>query len=489
MINSLCIVGGGNAGFMSALMLRSSFPNLKIKLIKSDKIPTIGVGEGSNEYWKDFAFITGITTFDVIKHADATFKHGIKLQGWRNGSDIYYHSLPEFLSVQDNLTGLPYTLLRLISGNLDPEKLVWKLAVEGKIFDPLNVDFAQFHFNTFKLNSYFETLCNERNIKIIEDTVVDVILDDTGHILSLIGEKSCYQNFDFFIDTSGFSRVLSKKLGSKWCSYNKYLAVNSALAFPSALPANENTPSFTLAKARRNGWSWHAPVQGRFGNGYVFADQFCKEEDAFKEIQSDYNDEIIVGRKIKFDSGKIDKFWLKNCLSVGLSGSFIEPLEATNIGTTIYQIKALLPSLVCWRPGAEQIENRYNKIFDEVSSNILDFVQIHYISQREDTEFWKWCKYDMPLTDFNQETLDYFKKNFVNYNFFHRNQYELFDELDWAQVMHGLQLFDMDSINQLHRNFRYLDKISIEQCNNVVNDKNNIFVDHNTAIKIIKEMT
>lgn len=484
MINSVCILGGGNAGFMSALMLRAAYPDLKIFVIKSGKIPTIGVGEGSNEHWVDFSSIVGIKSADVIKEAGATFKHGIKFVNWREGNDLYYHSLPEFLCVQNNFTGLPYTLMRLVSENIAPEKLVWSLAAEGKIPYPLDLDFAQFHFNTFKLNDFLEKLCTQRQIAIFEDHIVDVELDEQGFVAQLKGETQNY-SAEFFIDTSGFQRVINKKLGAQWLPYSKYLPVNSAIAFPSPI-TNEPTPSFTEARARKHGWTWRAPVQGRYGNGYVYADQYTDLQSVVDELQPDYVEKIEVAKEIKFTSGKVDKFWIKNCVSVGLSGSFIEPLEASNIGTTIYQVRGLMTHLACWCRGAEFIERKYNQIFDQVADNILDFVQLHYISQREDTEFWRWCKHDMPLTDFNKETLEYFKKNFVNYNFFHRNQYELFDELDWIQVMHGLKLFDIDSIKQQYQSFAYLDNLSKFQCESVINESNHKFYSHDEALKVIR---
>jgi tryptophan halogenase len=485
MINSIGILGGGNAGFISALMLRAAFPNLKISVIKSSKISTIGVGEGSNEHWLEFASIVGITTEDVIKEADATFKHGIKFIDWCEGDDTYYHSLPEFLAVQDQYTGLPYTLMRLISEGIDSKDLVWSESAQGKIPSPFAADFSQFHFNTFKLNDFLERLCGQRNITVTEDHIVDVLLDQEGYVASLKGEKGNHL-YDFYIDTSGFQRVINKKLGAKWQSYSQYLPINSAIAFPSAV-TNESTPTFTETKARKYGWSWRAPVQGRYGNGYVYSDAHTTVDSAVAEMQADYVDPINVAKEIKFDSGKVDKFWIKNSVSVGLSGSFIEPLEASNIGTTINQIKCLMTHLPCWSKGAELIERKYNNTFNEVAENILDFVQLHYISKREDTEFWQWCKYDMPLTEFNQQTLEHFKSNFVSYNFFHRNNYELFDELDWIQVMHGLKLFNVESIKDKYQKFKHLDNLSKMQCNSVINNVGHRFYTHDEAIKIIKD--
>ncbi len=485
MIKSLGILGAGNAGLISALMLRACFTDLPITVIKSNKIGAIGVGEGSNEHWEDFSKLTGISVNDIIANAGATFKHGIKFVNWKNGEDIFYHSLPEWFVSQDSYTGLPFTLMNFVANNVDPEKIVFDLSLEGKIAGPLGAGVGQFHFDTFKLNGFLEKLCGDRNIKIIEDTVVRVKLDESGNVDTLVGEVYNHQ-FEFYIDTTGFERVIHKQLGSKWISYQKHLPTNSAIAFPS--PLDKKISTFTTATARQHGWSWQAPVQERYGNGYVFNNNFADINTVLDELQIEYKDKIKIAKVIDFTPGKIDKFWIKNCVAVGLSGSFIEPLEASSIGATIEQIKCLASSLVCWAKEDQFIERKYNKIFDRVYENILDFVQLHYLGQRTDTEFWRWCKNDMILTDFNKETIDYFKDNFVSWNFFHENNYELFDELDWIQVMHGLGLFNIEKIKEKYStDFQVWQSVTENELSRVPSEKNWEFLSHEKTIELIKQ--
>jgi len=485
MIRSLGILGAGNAGLISALMLRACFTELPITVIKSNKIGAIGVGEGSNEHWDDLSKITNISVNDIIVNAGATFKHGIKFVNWKNGNDIFYHSLPEHFVSQDSYTGLPFTLMNFVANNVDPEKIVFDLAIQGKIAGPLGAGVGQFHFDTFKLNSFLEKLCIDRNIKIVLDTVVEVKLSEQGFVQTLIGENQNHQ-FEFYIDTTGFERVIHKSLGSKWESYQKYLPTNSAIAFPS--PLDNKISTFTTATARQHGWSWQAPVQGRYGNGYVFNKNFADINMVIAELQVEYKDEIKIAKVIDFTPGKIDKFWIKNCVAVGLSGSFIEPLEASSIGATIEQIKCLASSLICWSDQDNFIEKKYNKTFDRVYQNILDFVQLHYLGQRTDTEFWRWCKNHMILTDFNRETVDYFKDNFVSWNFFHENNYELFDELDWIQVMHGLGLFNITKIKEKYlSDFRVWQAVTENELSRVPSEKNWEFLSHEKTIELIKE--
>lgn len=485
MIQSLGVLGAGNAGLISALMLRACFVDLPITVIKSPKIGAIGVGEGSNEHWEDFSKLTGISVNDIIANAGATFKHGIKFVNWKNGNDVFYHSLPEWFVSQDSYTGLPFTLMNFVANNIEPEKIVFDLALQGKIAGPLGAGVGQFHFDTFKLNAFLEKLCADRNIKIIEDTVVMVELDQLGNVDTLVGQTYKHQ-FEFYIDTTGFERVIHKQLGSKWISYQKHLPTNSAIAFPSPLDGPLGT--FTIATARKHGWSWQAPVQERYGNGYVFNTNFADVDTVLDELQIEYKDKINIAKVIDFTPGKVDKFWIKNCVAVGLSGSFIEPLEASSIGATIEQIKCLAGSLVCWSKEDQFIERKYNKTFDRVYENILDFVQLHYLGQRTDSEFWRWCKNDMVLTDFNRETIDYFKDNFVSWNFFHENNYELFDELDWIQVMHGLGMFKIEKIKKTYlTDFKEWQTVTENELSIVPSEKNWEFLSHEATIELIKQ--
>lgn len=485
MINSVCILGGGNAGLMSALMLRSAFPMLDIKLIKSSKIPTIGVGEGSTEHWTIFADMVGITAKDIIDNAGATIKHGIQFNDWSYKGDLFFHSLPEFLSSQDQHSGLPYNLMHLIAKKFPAKDLVWNMSKNGYVVDPMYASSSQYHFDSLKLNSYLENLCKERSVKIVEDTIINVKLTEEGYVDSLVSEKDSY-TADFYIDNSGFERIIAKKLSIGWKSYSKYLPVNAAFAFPSQ---EENEIStHTKINGRSHGWSWKAPVQGRNGNGYVYCSEFTPLEIALEEIQKDYPEKINIAKEVKFVAGHTEKFWSKNCVSMGLAGSFIEPLEASNIATTIQQCRLFISSIVCWTPNESFIEKKYNKIFDQVSQNILDYVQLHYLNGRTDSKFWEWCQNDMTLTDFNKETLGYFKNNFVNYNFFHNNIYELYDELDWIQLMYGLNMFNVDRIGQLYsKNFYHLNSHTLQELSNVVNTENTKFYKHKEAIQMIRD--
>jgi len=486
MTKNLIVLGGGNAGLMSALYLRASLPSLNITVVKSNKIGTIGVGEGSTEHWDIFAKATGIESWEIIREAGATLKAGIKFEDWHGDGTSYYHSLPEYLIHMDTYTGTPYTMMRMISEGVGTEELHWDLAMSGLV--PAAENFSQFHFDSEKLNSLFLRKCSERNITVIDAEIVDAIIDSEGFVESIVDKDNVKYSADFFVDSSGFRRLISSKLGSTWVDWSAHLPMNSAIAFPSSYQAE--LPPYTLAKALSSGWHWRSPVQDRFGNGYVFSDQFISETQALDEIQQLFPDAINIGRKVNFVSGKIDRFWIKNCVSIGLSSSFVEPLEASSISTTVQQVRVLAGALSTWDRNDTVTAKQYNKIFDEVMFNILDFIQLHYFTERNDSEFWKWCKTNLKMTDFNAEHLEIFKKNFINQLALPVNNYNIYDILNWVQVMHGLRMFDAPNVKKCYDALHsHLTRASVAQVASVPTLETDTFYTCRQAVDIIKDRT
>jgi tryptophan halogenase len=446
MIKELCILGGGTSGLVCALIQRATYPNLKIKIIESASIGIIGVGEGSTEHWRTFMERTGISIFELITEAGATFKSGIMFTNWNGDGKRYFHTLNgSFLAI--NYSGLSSTYLHAIANGATPLELMPSNLIDSMHYEPYEMSVNQFHFDTFKLNNFLHKKCIERNIEIIQRDIVDISLDQDGYVDALVDNDNQQIKSDFFIDCSGFKRVILSKLGAKWISCAKQLPMNSAIAFPTEY--QEEIPSYTNSTAVSSGWMWRIPTQERFGNGYVFCDEFISEDAAIAEAQSFFDKPINVGRRFKFDAGYVDQFWIKNCVALGLSGSFVEPLEATSIGTSIQQSFGLVPLLQSWTRGETISAKAYNSQFRDVITNIVDFVQLHYITKRNDTEFWKWINHNIELTEFNQETLDKFKNSFPTNIFFSSCQYKLFNMQNWILVMHGLEMFNIEKIKEL----------------------------------------
>lgn len=485
MIKNLIVLGGGNAGLMAALYVKAAYPAMNITIVKSSKIGTIGVGEGSTEHWSTFASATGILNREIIQEAGATLKAGIRFENWHGDGTSYYHSLGEHMSKMDNYSGTPYSIMRLVGEGHGPDALLWDMAVKGLHSGPVEQQFSQFHFDSIKLNNLFLRKCSERNIKVIDAEITDAILDQDGFVESIVDENNIKYSADFFIDSSGFKRIIASKLGAKWVDWSAHLPMNSAIAFPS--PYQEEIQPYTLAKALSSGWQWRSPVQDRFGNGYVFCDHFITEDQALAEIQRDFPDAIEIGRKVNFVSGCVDQAWIKNCVSIGLSSNFVEPLEASNISTTVQQSRLLVPGLSTWTRDDTITPKHYNKITMGMMTNILDFIQLHYFTQRNDSEFWRWAKTGIKLTDFNAEHLEIFKKNFINQLVLSTINFNIYDILNWAQVMHGLRMFDSENIGKIYNSMHdHLTGQSIVDINSLPTPETDEFYTSREAINIVK---
>lgn len=458
MIKSLTILGGGTSGLVTALILKQWYVNLDITIIESSTVGIVGVGEGSTEHWAGFVKAVGISIKELIQETGATFKTGIKFENWNGDGKYYMHALhSNYTEIIPN--GMPAIMIAMMCNGA--EHLTTRGVLESKHYMPLQTTVNQFHFDTFKLNNFLHKKCIKRGIKIIDKDISDVVLDDQGFIKCLVDKDHQQHYAEFFVDCSGFARIIGSKLGAKWIDCGEYLPMNRAIAFPT--PRQEDIPSHTLSRALSSGWNWRIPTQDRFGNGYVFSDEFLTEGQAIDEIQKYYPDKVDVGRSFKFSAGYIDKFWIKNCVSLGLAGSFVEPLEASSIGTSIQQAFAFATAIPNWQRDNELISKQYNTHFEDVAKNIIDFVQLHYVTKRTDSEFWRSCK-SLKLTDFNQETLEHFKKSIPNRAFFVK-PFLLFAELNWLQIMYGLEMFDIEAIRKI---WTSLDPALIQESNDMI---------------------
>lgn len=441
MINNIAIVGGGTAGVVTALILKKTYPNLQIDLIESDQIGIVGVGEGSTEHWAVFMQHCDISTTELVKHTDCTFKYGINFDNWNGDGTNYIHSVSSAFNMESQ-SNSKFVYSYLIANGAGPKDIVHKY-IEQSLHRMPFFTINQFHFDTNKLNKFLHDICDQRGINTIKAEVREVKLDENGAIDHLITADDKTLKYDLYVDCTGFHRLLlHKAMGVKWKSYNKYLPMNSAIAFPTE--TTENIPSWTLAKALSSGWLWRIPTQQRYGNGYVFNDNFINFDQAVEEVEKLYGHPISVRKKIQFDAGCLEKFWDKNCVAIGLSSSFVEPLEASSIGCSIQQafkLNHLLPSYLP-KVNTERVINEFNQDSAELLENILDYIALHYVTKRNDTEFWKFVK-TLPKPPGLEEKLELYKHKIPGKSEF-SNRRLMFKEANWILVMHGLGLISKE---------------------------------------------
>ena len=445
------IVGGGTAGLVTALILKTKFPFKNITLIKSDKIGIIGVGEGTTEHWSHFMNFVGIDRDDLIAKTDATLKYGVMFENWTPNS--FLHAVPDQIN-QIRLGQYLAGYGKIISDNTSNKKIVNSQSAWNKKVDLDSLPY-QFHFNTFKLNDYLENICVSRDIKIIKDEIIDVNLNN-DNISSIQGTNQQY-NFDFYIDCTGFKRLLIKKLGAKWQSYSKYLKMNSAIAFQTE-DTEEYNP-YTLAVAMDYGWMWRIPVWGRWGNGYVFCDEYIDEHQAKKEVEKYLGHEIEVRKSVKFDPGCLDKTWIGNCVAIGLSSNFVEPLEATSIGSTINQVFLLMHYLQNY---SQQSIAVYNKKTNDILENIRDFIVLHYMVSKQNSKFWKDIQ-SIEVPPHLKSNLVRWSNNLPIKEDIGTTEYVLFFEQNWTNILYGLDLFNTESIGLEYNQISQVHKTMVDQ--------------------------
>ena len=449
-MKSIGIIGSGTAGLVAALILRQRYHDYNITVVSSKEIGIIGVGEGTTEHWKDFANFCGLNLVDCIVEADATFKYGVMFKGWTKQDYLHYiQARPHGLT----LAQYPFFWGHFISNNFSSQQIhppnTWNSLI-NKMDHP-----NQFHFNTYKLNKFLQKVCVSRNIKFIEDTIKEVNIKE-DQIKYVKGKQK--HTFDFYIDSTGFKKLLIGKLGAQWISYKESLPMNEVIAFQT--PDTPQYSAWTLAQAMSAGWLWRIPTWGRWGNGYVYNNKYINAAQAKKECEKILKQKITVAKNIKFDPGKVDKPWIGNCCAIGLSSNFIEPLEASNIGIAVNQAFILMHYL----DSNNQFDrDQYNVKCNHIFDNAHDFVLLHYLVNKKDSKLWRELNPIIPPRLKRQ--LSMWKHRLpIKEDFDH--SYLLFYDLNFTCVLHGIRHFNIKSIkneyNQINQLALNLVKVELE---------------------------
>lgn len=396
------VVGGGTAGWLTALSIRQKFPTSDVTLIKSDEIGIIGVGEATTPNLVALLRSLEIDLTTVLLKTNGSIKNGIGFKNWNGDDKTYFHSFAENLSGFSipNVFGadcFDYYIKHLIQEDLSFDEYTYntKLSTENKI-DLGGTSWA-LHFDANLMSNHLEGIGLGRNINVIHGTIKEVNQDALGNVNSLSLDGGSLIDVDFAFDCSGFSRLIIGKLyNQKWISYDKYLPAKKAIAF--WLEPEEDMRPYTSAIAMKYGWSWNIPLLDRVGAGYVFDTDYITTADAINEMELYYGKKLEVRKEIDIDSGRYENVWVKNCIAIGLSSNFIEPLESTSLFLTVGQLNLISHFL----NDIETLDETSIKLFNQVVSNnmenTLGFVWLHYLTKRTDTDFWKKfdTNYEMP---------------------------------------------------------------------------------------------
>lgn len=432
------IAGGGSAGWMTAASLSKLLgKSLDITLIESEEIGRIGVGEATIPPLRTFNELLGIDEQHFMKTVQATFKLGIEFKNWKDGSDSYIHSFGDTGRICWAAEFQHFWLAGLKKGfDADFGDYCFELAAakKGKVTSYKNtkINYA-YHLDAGLYAEYLKTLSLDKGVKRIEGKIISVSLHpDTGYIEKLTLDSGVTVEGDLFIDCTGFAaRLIEGALHTGFESYAHLLPCDTAVAVQTE-KAGEPRP-YTQAIAHDWGWQWRIPLQHRVGNGLVYCSRYTSDEDAIAALMNNLESPAITEPKIfRYNTGRRIKGWNKNCVAIGLSSGFVEPVESTAIHLIMASILRLMKLFPHDEISQTNIDE-YNGQTKEEMEKIRDFIILHYkATNREDTPFWRHCK-NMEITDTLKHRIELFKKTARVCI----TQSELFRIDSWTQVMMG----------------------------------------------------
>ncbi|WGL18441.1 tryptophan 7-halogenase [Microbulbifer bruguierae] len=437
-IRRVIVAGGGTAGWMAAAALAKLLgKNLDIKLVESEAIGTVGVGEATIPTLHLFHQLLGIDEREMMAYTNATFKLGIAFENWKDVGEQYIHSFGaagkdcwacnfSHFWVKGRQLGIHHDI-----GDYTKEHLG---AREGRFaVSPRAERTHAYHFDASLYAKYLRSLAEKHGAQRIEGKIEQVQLDHhNGHIKALKLDSGELLEGDLFIDCTGFRGLLiDQALHTGYDDWGHWLPCDRAVAVQTG--KGENPVAYTRSIARESGWQWRIPLQFRTGNGLVFCSHYMNEQRAIDQLLENVEGEpLMQPRVIPFRTGTRRKHWNKNCVAIGLSSGFIEPLESTSI----HLIQRSIVRLLTFFPSNGFVQadiNEFNNLIREETENVRDFVVLHYkLTNREDSEFWRHCR-SMDIPDSLAHRMEMFEQGGRVY----QNGTELFGESSWLQVLLG----------------------------------------------------
>lgn len=466
-IKSIVIVGGGSAGWMSASYLQkvlSNFEhNVEITVIEPTDIPVIGVGEATIPTIKNFFSLLDIPEVELLIKSDASLKTAIKFNYWNDKNDNgFYHPFdnPSFsdgitiaehwlaLKQNNKLSDPAFAIDTGIVSKLCEDNLVFKSTSETKY--NASTPYA-YHLDAIKMSVHLKKLSLERGVKLIKDKCTNVNIDVNGNISSIDTEFNGKVSADFFIDCTGFQQLLiGKALGDTYTGYDELLC-NRALTAATKLKNNEGIRCYTTATALSSGWAWEIDLPTRTGNGYVYSSKFQTEESAKQELAKHLNKEVneLTFKVMQFNPGRRDNFWKNNCLSIGLSAGFIEPLESTGLQLIEVGLRMFFDHFPNSLSDSDIVREQYNLLMREQYDEAKDFVHLHYLlSKRNDTDFWRKASDKNKMSSTLEQRLKLWQQKLPSQTDFRK--YAIFTSINYIYILAGMNYLNISKDNKLN---------------------------------------
>ncbi|MFE0136315.1 tryptophan halogenase family protein [Streptomyces sp. NPDC059037] len=424
MVNRVVVVGGGTSGWMSASYLKAAFGDrISVTVVESDRVPTIGVGEATFSTVRHFFEYLGLKETDWMPACNATYKLGIRFENWAEQGKHFYHPF-ERLRVVDGFPLTDWWLKQRPSERFDVDNFVMAQMgdnlrsprlLDGTLFEQSNGDLGPdgsvfkstlteqdtqfpyaYQFDAALLAKYLTEYGVNRGVRHVVDDVVETKLDDRGWITAVATKDHGDLEADLFIDCTGFKGLLlNEKLGEPFVSFQDTLPNDRAVAL--RVPqdtAKTGIRPYTTATAQEAGWIWTIPLFDRIGTGYVYSSDYCDPEEAERTLREFVGPDAadLEANHIRMRIGRSRNSWTKNCVAIGLSSGFVEPLESTGIFFIQHGIEQLVKHFP-QEDWATQLRDSYNTAVNHCIDGVREFLVLHYrAAKRNDTKYWQDAK-------------------------------------------------------------------------------------------------
>lgn len=461
-VQHVTIVGGGTAGWLAAGILqcglnrRGDGEDVRITVIESPNIPTIGVGEATTISMGLTLGQLRLDERDFLKQCNGSFKCAVKFANWNHDAEgkplTFWHpfSRPGYLYGYN--AAYHYHKARKMGRAPSFGEAVFPAipaivncqaprAFEGKDYDGL-FPYA-YHIDAALFSNYMTMYATNLGVEHVRDDVTAVNLDERGYVKSLTLKEGGDWPVELVLDCTGFRGLIIKEaLGEPFQPYTDHLLCDKALAVQIPHDGTAKLESFTSATGLNAGWSWRVPLYSRLGTGYVFSSAFASDDEAitefrrFLDLPDDHPDPRVISMRI----GRSRRSWVKNCVAVGLAGGFIEPLESTSIHFTQMALRWLLeyfPDSAQNPAFAEHYNNATVKLYDE----IRDFIVFHYAtSNRTDAPFWVEARAEARIPDGLKSKLELWKVKLPS-ALECNSTYSLFENWNYINVLMGKEWY------------------------------------------------
>lgn len=468
----IVIVGGGTAGWMAANLFAKQWSNeqVQITLVESPDVGIIGVGEGSTPTLKRFFELMGVEESQWMLRCNATYKTNIRFNNWSPKSGIASYSHP-FTTQVDTHTSRAFMVNChtrrlgldthtqpddfLLNGVLAKQRLS---PIAPKNF-PFQIEYG-YHFDSHLLGEFLAELALKNGVKHQIEHIDQVIKHNNGDIAALTTANNNKIDGDFFVDCTGFSSMLMQKaLGISFKSYKENLFNDAAVVMPT--PISSDIPCETVSTALSAGWCWKIPLINRFGNGYVYSSDFINANQAESELRTHLNnlESDTQARHLKMRVGRLEKQWSHNCIGLGLSQGFIEPLEATALHLVQVCIQLFIEHFEQGGFSAK-FQEEYNNKTAENFERVRDYIVAHYkLNTRDDSDYWRANRDNEHLSDSLYQLLNsWYQREDLNKEIERQGLATHFNNISWHCLLSGYGAFPPLAANQPGKGDLYKDK-------------------------------